>query len=1248
MHRLGRFLIILQAAAFVLAAADDRIVERVDVGRTVPLHGHVHPLALAQNDVGPLDPSAEISYATLLLGPAPSLDAFLAEQQNPASPNYRRWLTPEQFGDRFGLSTNDTNKLVQWLRSQGMQVHDVARGRHWITFSGTAATIGRALHTNFRMYAVGGRTHFANATDPSVPAAFESVVAGIMGLNDFGPTSAMIPSSITPYDPALNSGSSHYLAPNDVATIYNIAPLYAAGIDGTGIKIAVLGQTQVDITDIQTFRKRFGLPPNDPQMVLVGRNPGTTGDLGEADLDIEWAGAVAQNATIIYVYASSVVTSAQYAIDQNLAPIMSFSYETCEIANTPAFRSVAQQANAQGITWLVAAGDEGAGTCDRHAPTPQASRGATVNLFAAFPEVTGVGGTTLNEGTGTYWAASNDANLASALSYIPEKVWNESQQRNSLAASGGGPSAFFAKPVWQTGPGVPDDKARDVPDVSLSAGANHDGYEVVSGNKVIIVGGTSAGTPVFAGIVALVNHQLMSKNAISGPGLGNINPTLYRLAQATSDVFHDVVNGDNKVPCVQESAGCVNGLMGFAAGPGYDLATGLGTVDAFKLAAEWSTGTASTTTVISDSASVDLNGSAQVTATVAGNGKVAPTGAVTFLINDSLLANVSLTTGTAAATGVATTAVPGVRLAPGDQDVTAYYNGDGVFSTSSGKLKIPVNLPASGSVVVPSINPNPVYPTGPTSWPYTVTLVEMAGIATKLTSFTIDGVNNSANIAALGNGSIPAKGSVSATFVGNPATIPTTRTFVFGGVDADGTNWTRQISVPFLAAAGPMFLPSIAIASTPLNMQQNPNANPSCQWSQQLTVQEEAGFAMAITRLVVGLDDFSGQIQQIFGTTRLAPVGTLRGTLCISGSGVAAPVGRTIQLTAASVETGGTTTASVSATLAAPSAAPATFTAAQSAVTMSVANNTQNATATVALSFSGGTPQWTATVLPKRSTTNWLSVTPVNGTGSGKLTLQATATGLSTGAFPATIAIEAPDSLPQYITIPVSLAVGVSATMKISGVSNAASFQPVFAPGELVSVFGTQLTSATATASSIPLPFVLQGASATVNGVSAPIWGVYAGAGQMNLQIPYEVGAGPATLAINNNGQIATYPIHIDVAAPGLFGIWDATGLPATTAKQGQVLVAYITGDGDTNVYVPSGNTASSTTPPSRLPQARLPLSVTVGGVPATVAFEGIPSGFVGVTQINFTVPAVPTGPQPVIVTVGGVSTQAATVNITQ
>ena len=337
---------------------------------------------------------------------------------------------------------------------------------------------------------------------------------------------------------------------------------------------------------MRAFRAQFNLTPKDPQMVLVGTDPGTRqGDQIEANLDLEWSGAVARNATIIYVYSRNVFESLQYAIDQNLAPVMSLSYGGCELGSSTSFRSIAQQANAQGITWFNASGDFGAAGCDSSGPV--ASQGPAAIFPADIPEVTAVGGTEFNEAGGTYWSSQNNPNFKSALSYIPEKAWNDTALGGGMAAGGGGASQIYTKPWWQSGPGVPKDNARDVPDVSLTASAVHGGYVMYFNGGLMAAGGTSAASPAFAGIVSILNQYLTVKGAISKPGLGNIDPALYNLAQNTTSIFHDITVGDNIVPCAAGSKGCVNGSFGYSAGPGYDLATGLGSVDAFNLVTKW-------------------------------------------------------------------------------------------------------------------------------------------------------------------------------------------------------------------------------------------------------------------------------------------------------------------------------------------------------------------------------------------------------------------------------------------------------------------------------------------------------------------------------------------------------------------------------------------------------------------------------------------------------------------------------------
>ncbi len=402
---IGLLAVLLGGVAY---GAADRITTPVDRSRTTVIKGNVHPLATARFDRGPVDPGTELSYVTLLLRPDLSLPAFLAEQGRPGSPNYRKWLKPEEFADRFGLSGSDIAKLRTWLESESLQVNDLARGRDWITFSGTAAQVGKALNTEFHRYLTGGKMHVANAWDPSVPEAFRDVVAGFRGLNDFRPEppKQMLPTGVG--SPQYTSGGYHSLAPGDLATIYNLTPLYNRGITGAGQTIVVVGESDVVLSDITTFRATFQLPVNNPKLVFFGPDPGVNlGAMGEADLDLEWSGAMAPNATIIYAYSLDVYTALQYAVDQNLGEAISLSYGRCELEESSAFEAIAQQANAQGITVLVSAGDSGGATCDRYNPTPQVSTGPTVSWPASFPEVTAVGGTELNDANGSYWSTHN-------------------------------------------------------------------------------------------------------------------------------------------------------------------------------------------------------------------------------------------------------------------------------------------------------------------------------------------------------------------------------------------------------------------------------------------------------------------------------------------------------------------------------------------------------------------------------------------------------------------------------------------------------------------------------------------------------------------------------------------------------------------------------------------------------------------------------------------------------------------------
>ncbi|MGA2883272.1 MAG: protease pro-enzyme activation domain-containing protein, partial [Bryobacteraceae bacterium] len=716
-RRLAATLAVLSLAVFPAWGQADRIAHPLDLFQTQILAGNRNPKARPQTDQGPLDPSERIDSVTLVFrlsaSQASDLDELLQEQRDPSSPNYHNWLTPEAYADRFGLSHNDLEKATRWLEAEGFRVDYVSRGRTYVTFSGTVRQVRDAFHTEIHRYNVEGKSHFANASDPSVPSALAPVVLLIRGLDDFRTEPRKL--TATPVADFTSGGGGHSLVPGDLAIIYDFGSLYQSGITGTGQKVAVVGQTDIYLSDIEHFRNQYGLPVNDPELVLVAgsSDPGVSSDdLIESSLDLEYAGGMAPNATILFVYSTDVWTSIAYAVDQALAPVISTSYGYCEplISSAPAstaayLQSVAQQANSMGITWLASSGDTGAADCDLTSEQV-ATQGLAVDLPASVPEVTGVGGTEFMEGSGHYWSSTNNANGSSALSYIPEMAWNDTAAMGELLSTGGGASIFFAKPSWQSGTGVPNDNARDVPDVAFAAALAHDPYQIYANGEAWYVGGTSAPAPVFSGVLALLNQYLVASGSLSKPGLGNINPTLYRLAQ-TPGIFHDVTVGNNIVPCASGSPNCSNGHFGYSAGAGYDQTSGLGSMDVYNLATLWngSQPIATGTTVTSSQTSISSGSSTLLTATVrAVSGSAPPSGSVSFSVGQKLLGTVTLSG--SGDVGTASLSVMGSQLAAGANTITASYPGSASFGASSASLSITVaanvsavsTTPSSGSV----------------------------------------------------------------------------------------------------------------------------------------------------------------------------------------------------------------------------------------------------------------------------------------------------------------------------------------------------------------------------------------------------------------------------------------------------------------------------------------------------------------------------------------------------------------------
>ena len=682
--------LVLTAPSLVAQQASPRITQAVDESKLVTLRGNTHPLARAEYDQGAAPRDLPMERMLLLLSRSPeqeaALEQVLAAQQDPGSNRYHGWLTPGEFGEQFGPALEDIEKISGWLASQGFRVDRVANGRGVVEFSGTAAQVERAFHTEIHSYLVNGKQHWANARDPRIPAALSPVVAGIVSLHSFPMKSthhspgavrkepgdgAWRPASAAPkYTVILSDGPYYAVTPYDFAAIYNVLPLWNAGTDGTGQTIAVVGRSNIVLQDVRNFRSVFGLPARDPVIVLNGADPGTA-DVGnefENVSDVEWAGAVAKGATIDLVVSKSTTTdgsilSSEYAVDNNVAPVLSSGYGNCELfmlTENQLFNSLWQQAAAEGITVVVAGGDAGSGACDQD--NVVAETGLQVSGIASTPYNVAVGGTDFSDflsgTTSVYWNSSNNpGTLASAKSYVPEVTWNDScasaelvsyvgapsaelfcnselgQPFVDVSAGGGGVSTVYAKPSWQSGVyGIPNDGQRDLPDVSLFAGdgvmshfypfcqADNESPCNPSGPTGLVVGfagGTSFGAPAFAGIVALANQK-------TGSSQGLVNPTLYQLAATqyggpsspntaslracntslsiaagNSCIFYDVSAGNIDVPCLGSTPNCfisdyldTLGVLStsltysapaYTAGTGYDLATGLGSINVTNL-----------------------------------------------------------------------------------------------------------------------------------------------------------------------------------------------------------------------------------------------------------------------------------------------------------------------------------------------------------------------------------------------------------------------------------------------------------------------------------------------------------------------------------------------------------------------------------------------------------------------------------------------------------------------------------------
>jgi hypothetical protein len=787
------------------------ITQAIDESHLITLKGSVLPQATTQADQGAAPDSMQLGRTILLLknstAQQDALGKLLNDQQNPKSSSYHKWLQPAQFGAQFGAAPADIQKITQWLESYGFDIEAPISGQNLIVFSGTQAQLRAAFHTELHSYKIGGELYWANATDAKIPAALASVISGFSSLNNFprkaqhtnpilirhdksswkaAAATSKLQSEFTTTD---QGQIYHVIGPADLATIYNVKPLLTSGITGTDQTIAIVSDSDINPADVDYFRTTFGLPAKKLNILYYGPNPGLTGDEGEADLDVQWAGSVATDATIDLVVAASTPTSggvdgaAVYAVNNNLASILNVSYGICEFAigtsGNQFYSQLWEQAAAQGITVTVSTGDAGSAVCDSRQQF--AEYGLSVNAIASTPYNVAIGGTDLYSSfldPNKYWNATNDAlTLASAKSYIPETPWNDScaspevfatLQANgvtdatpeaicndanevdflTVAGGSGGPSncavgtsnqciSGYPKPAWQSGvAGIPSDGVRDLPDVSLMAGNGLWGSFYVYcqsdaapngtcdvNNAIQGAGGTSFASPIFAGMMALVQQKTASQQ-------GNVNYVLYKLAASqnaggnlasctTSQaaggnacMFYDITDGTIAVPCYTGTADCkptvptdAYGILpGYDAGAGYDLASGLGSVNAYNLVEGWSNASTSflptTTTIAAAGPTTVAYGSAlSVNVAVAAIAPATgtPSGDVGITSDSATPGNISVAQTTLAA-GKGTAAAS--LLPTGTYHLFARYAGDATFAPSKSTGVSVTVTPGNASVAL--------------------------------------------------------------------------------------------------------------------------------------------------------------------------------------------------------------------------------------------------------------------------------------------------------------------------------------------------------------------------------------------------------------------------------------------------------------------------------------------------------------------------------------------------------------------
>jgi hypothetical protein len=744
---------LLGAPGTLKAQIANRLPQSIDTTRTVVLPNH-HPLwANGANSIGAVPADASLNEFTLVLTrSAAQVQAFerlLADQQNPASPDYHHWLTPAEVGERFGVSDADLTSIEGWLQSQGLHVNWVSSSRVFVGFGGPATDIGRTFGTELRYYNLNGAQRISVAADPVIPQALAPVIGAVRGLYaiDEQPNGRSTVQQWPTPQLSVSSGT-HFVVPKDFATIYNVPADYS----GAGVTVGIVSWSRTNFADFDNFRLKTGTSfPNPTEVVPTafgGVDPGPayttqrscsnclTGQ-SEATLDVERVGSTAPGANILLMVSASsgsgngIGADAQYLVNTTPVPaqVMTISFGACELSagssGVAYWNNIFQQAAAEGISVFVSSGDSGAAGCDSAFSRPPSSPAPnSANYICSSQYATCLGGTQFNDTSSpsTYWNSTNSSDYASAISYIPEGAWNESTT-TSVAGSGGGVSGIIPTPTWQTGTGVPAERTgRYTPDISFTS-AGHDGYfgcmaasgGSCSGSPFSFVSfeGTSASAPGMAGIAALLDQKL-------GGAQGNLNPTIYALAAHDPAAFHDATVATSGVSScdvitvstcnnsVASRTSLSGGQAGYLLGPGYDEVTGLGSLDVTAFLNNYSTATKTTPTITVTPSPTSITTAQPLSVAITvngGAGNQTPTGSIK-LNSGAFTSSVMVLSG-----GAATINVPAGSLAPGTANLAVTFTPDSscsaVYNSATGTntVMVTVSLAITPTVTVtPSLS----------------------------------------------------------------------------------------------------------------------------------------------------------------------------------------------------------------------------------------------------------------------------------------------------------------------------------------------------------------------------------------------------------------------------------------------------------------------------------------------------------------------------------------------------------------